>query len=643
MIEKMKFISISGPKGDIDRVGETYLSRYEIQLENALTELKTVQDLIPYVESNPYREEYTKASEFLSFLEQGTGLKPERISYEKAADILYEVDEKMTELRRKRNEQEELLEHLKDALKKIEPYRSINYDVPTLLHFKYIKFRFGKISREYYNKFEKYVYDDLDTVFIKGYTDKDYVWGIYFVPASSAHKIDAVYTSMHFERFYLPDEYQGTPEEAYSTLLGRIDDTSFHISNLNEQINSLLRDHRQDLFDAHHCLEEKMMNFDIRKLAACTRNHHEIFYILCGWMTEKDAIDLKKETEDDPEIFIIVEDDHDNIFSKPPTKLKNPRVFRPFEMFIQMYGLPGYDECDPTIFVALTYAFIFGAMFGDVGQGLCLVIGGALLYKFKKLNLAAIVSCAGIFSTIFGFLFGSFFGFEDILPALWLRPVKHMTDLPFIGRLNTVFVVAIAFGMFLIVVAMIFHIINGVKSKDIENIWFDTNGVAGLVFYGSAVLVIVLFMTGHAMPAAIVTIIMFVLPLLVIACKEPLTRLVKKKKGLIPDGKVMFVVQAFFELFEVLLSYFSNTLSFVRIGAFAVSHAAMMEVVLMLAGAESGSPNWVVVILGNIFVCCLEGLIVGIQVLRLEYYEMFSRFYKGSGREFKPYMRGKSI
>ena len=94
----------------------------------------------------------------------------------------------------------------------------------------------------------------------------------------------------------------------------------------------------------------------------------------------------------------------------------------------------------------------------------------------------------------------------------------------------------------------------------------------------------------------------------------------------------MFVVQTIFELFEVLLSYFSNTISFVRVGAFAVSHAAMMEVVLMLAGAEAGSPNWIVVILGNLFVCGMEGLIVGIQVLRLEYYEMFSRFYKGTGR-----------
>ena len=119
--------------------------------------------------------------------------------------------------------------------------------------------------------------------------------------------------------------------------------------------------------------------------------------------------------------------------------------------------------------------------------------------------------------------------------------------------------------------------------------------------------------------------------------KEPLIRKLEEHGEMFPNGFGAFFVEGFFELFEVCLSYFSNTLSFVRVGAFAVSHAAMMQVVLMLAGAESGTPSIPVIVLGNLFVCGMEGLIVGIQVLRLEYYELFSRFYKGSGREFKPF------
>ena len=115
-------------------------------------------------------------------------------------------------------------------------------------------------------------------------------------------------------------------------------------------------------------------------------------------------------------------------------------------------------------------------------------------------------------------------------------------------------------------------------------------------------------MTGHAIPAAGVLVVMFLIPLILIGFKEPLGKLVEKKADAMPKEKGMFLVTAFFELFDVLLSYFSNTLSFVRIGAFAVSHAAMMEVVLMLAGAESGNINWIVIVLGNVFVCAMEGL-----------------------------------
>ena len=293
--------------------------------------------------------------------------------------------------------------------------------------------------------------------------------------------------------------------------------------------------------------------------------------------------------------------------------------------------------------MALTYTFIFGAMFGDVGQGFCLFVIGGILYLTKKMNLAGIISVAGLFSMFFGFMFGSIFGFEDIVEPIWLRPAEAMTNLPFIGQLNTVFIVAVAFGMGLNILVMIFQIINSIKSGDKEELWFSHNGVAGLVFYGFLVVTIVLYMTGHKVPGNIMMALFLGIPILMFVFKEPLGNLVKHNHKKIEGGKGMFFVQGFFELFETLLSYFSNTLSYVRIGAFAVSHAAMMEVVLMLSGAETGSPNWLGVIGGNIFVCLLEGLVVGIQVLRLEYYEMFSRFYKGSGREFKPFNEHRKI
>ena len=227
----------------------------------------------------------------------------------------------------------------------------------------------------------------------------------------------------------------------------------------------------------------------------------------------------------------------------------------------------------------------------------------------------------------------------NIVDSLFVAQINEqaMTALSLVFPIqNFVNAVAIGFGMGIILLCMVFNIINSFKTHDVEKTWFDTNAVAGLVFYGSAVLCIGLFVSGHAVPGGAVLAIMFGLPLLLIFFKEPLTNLVEKKAEVMPKEKGMFIVQGIFELFEVILSYFSNTLSFVRIGAFAVSHAAMMEVVLMLAGAENGSPNWIVIILGNLFVCAMEGLIVGIQVLRLEFYELFGRFYESSGREYSP-------
>ncbi len=642
MIEKMKFLSITGPKADIDRVVETYLSKYEIHLEHTIEQLQTVKNLTPYLQINPYREHLNKLSELIALLEKNGGLPDTEPLPHMTAEELTALAEQLSKQIDQMSEQREALRAKRKALvddrNALYPFRSLQLDLGEMEKYQFIKYRFGRIAREYFPNFKELIYNNADSYFFPCLQDDHYVWGVYFCPRTMEAKTEAMYTSLHFEQVSMPEHLTGTPEDAYRSLEQQTRSMREETQAMKEQIIRILKDHASELVAARKTLEEASQVFDVRKLAACTKEEHETFYILCGWMSCRDAEKLQKDIENDPQVFCFINDDSEAL-SKPPTKLKNPRIFRPFEMFVRMYGLPAYNEIDPTLFVALTYAFIFGVMFGDAGQGVLLCIGGFLLYKFKKMDLAAIIGTAGIFSTIFGLLFGSVFGFEDILPALWLRPVEAMSRLPFVGSLNTVFVVAIVFGMFLIMVTMVFHICNAVKAHQTEGIWFDQNAVAGLVFYAAVVVCIFLFMTGHSLPAGIVLAVMFGVPLLVIFFKEPLTALVEKHAKIMPEQKGMFFVQGFFEMFEVLLSYFSNTLSFVRIGAYAVSHGAMMEVVLMLAGAESGSPNWAVIVFGNLFVMLLEGLIVGIQVLRLEYYEMFSRFYSGTGREFHPFMK----
>ena len=637
----MKFLSITGPKADIDRVVNDYLSKYEIHLENAMAQLTQVQHLSPYIQINPYRDLLAKVNEFASLLGDQGNVPIQDISLEEIQPLLDSLGEKISELRQECDRLMAKQTSVTEDINRLFPFSSLPEDVDKLIHYRFVQVRFGRIQKEYYEKFNTYVYDDLDTMFYPCREDSDYVWGLYFVLWTKMEQVDAVFSSMHFERIYLKkDFYHGTPQALCSKYNRKLEELQRQYDKRQEEIQNLLKEDASMILSAQAALNALSTNFDVRKVAACVKEHQETFYILCGWMTENDASAFMKDIEDDPKLFCVIEDDKNKISCKPPTKLKNPKIFKPFEMYVKMYGLPDYHEMDPTIFVAVTYSFIFGVMFGDVGQGLLLALGGFFLYKKKHLDLAAIIGTAGIFSTFFGFMFGSVFGFEDIIDAVWLRPAEAMTLVPGLGNMNTIFVVAIIFGMFLILLTMVFHVINAVKTRDVEGTWFDQNAVCGLVFYGTLTASAILLLTGNPLPAAAVLIVLFAVPLILIMLKEPITRLIEKKTPAIEGSKPMFFVQSFFELFEIMLSFLSNTLSFVRIGAFAVSHAAMRGVVLMLAGAEGGgSINWIIIVLGNLFVCAMEGLIVGIQVLRLEYYEMFSRFYKGSGKEFRPFLK----
>jgi len=643
MINKMKFINITGPKLDIDRVVSNYLSVYPIHLENALTELNTADRLTPYIEANPYKDSAALLESMAKVVNKGD-LNLVAKNSPSPADIealINQIETKSSKLNEKRDLLEKKRAHYEEIIRKITPFKQADFDLSDVMKFKYIKYRFGRIALTNFDKFSKYVYENLNTIFIECSRDEDYVWGVYFAQQVSYVKVDAIFASMHFERSFLPDEYHGPPEEVHAKLTAAYQQVTQDLEENNRQLTRIYEDSKQEINDAYVTIHRLFSNFDIRKQAACTKERSQVFYILCGWMEERNAKKFKEAVKNDDDVFVIIEDTHDSTSSQPPTSLVNRGIFKPFQMFVQMYGLPAYNELDPTKFIALTYAIMFGIMFGDVGQGACLAIGGFLLYQSKRMNIAGIISFCGLFSTFFGFMYGSIFGFEDILPALWLRPMES-------ENMMTVLVLAVAFGVVLIIIAMLINLINALRQKNIGNFLFGSNGLAGMLFYLAVIYIVVCNLLPSIGPVKFMgfLVVFIALCLIGIAFNEPLKALAAKKKFQLHDSKVMFVVQAFFELFEIVLSYATNTISFIRVGAFALSHVGMMSVVMMLSKIENGvSPtSIIIVILGNLLISGLEGLIVGIQVLRLEYYEMFSRFYSGTGKEFKPYQpEGKNL
>jgi V/A-type H+-transporting ATPase subunit I len=265
-------------------------------------------------------------------------------------------------------------------------------------------------------------------------------------------------------------------------------------------------------------------------------------------------------------------------------------------------------------------------MFGDVGQGAVLSLVGFALYKWKGVQLGSILSVIGVSSAFFGFMYGSVFGLEDVLRPMLIKPTEDI---------NTMLIVSVVIGGLLILISMIFNIINSVRQKNIGKLLVSQNGVAGIVFYCSVIYIALMVFTGGTSYIVVMSAVAG-LSLLALALKEPITKRLSGERNVVHGSIALFLFEMVIELFEVLLSYFTNTISFVRVGAFALSHAGIMSVVIMLSEAENGALNPVGLAVGNILVLCIEGLVVGIQALRLDFYEIFSRFYEGGGRAITP-------
>ena len=319
MIVKMKFINISGPRDDIDRVTDLYLSRYEIQLESALSELKTVDNLRPFVELNPYRDVLAQATQFVGYLPNVDDVTPDDSL---GLDDMFEVVRKACEdyegLQAKKEKKKAKIEELRAKQQLLSPFRPLDCDLHKVLGYRYITYRFGRIALESYHKMNKYLMDDLSAIFVEGERDESFVYGAYFVSPGEAQKVDAVFRSLHFERIELKDEFEGTPAFAYQSLERDIARINLEIQDLDKEAGEMLSDRAPQLIAAKNRLEELSKNFDIRKMAARMKDSQDDSYILCGWMAEDDVEKFLEEIKDDDKVFVVVEDDHDAYFGEPP-------------------------------------------------------------------------------------------------------------------------------------------------------------------------------------------------------------------------------------------------------------------------------------------------------------------------------------
>jgi V/A-type H+-transporting ATPase subunit I len=329
-----------------------------------------------------------------------------------------------------------------------------------------------------------------------------------------------------------------------------------------------------------------------------------------------------------------------------PVALENTGMFGAFQTLVTTYARPRYEEIDPTVLMTITFPLLFGAMFGDVGHGLLLVLLGWLLSSkrveaLKGMSaLGSIVLACGAVAMIFGFLYGSLFGseafFHDLFGfgALWIEPLHEI---------NQILAVSIGAGVVILSLGFLLNIYNAWRAREWGRLLFDHHGVAGLLLYWSLLGIGASALLPAFPVPTLVFVILAIVAALMVMFSEVFKHLLEGHRPLVEDGIFTYLIQAGVELFETLISSLSNSVSYVRVGAFAVAHGGLSSVIFILAELMGGGEGifsvivyWLIVVVGNLFIVGFEGLIVGIQTMRLEYYEFFSKFFEGGGMSYEP-------
>jgi V/A-type H+-transporting ATPase subunit I len=370
----------------------------------------------------------------------------------------------------------------------------------------------------------------------------------------------------------------------------------------------------------------------------------ECSLLLTGWIPSDDFTELEPRIRELTHDCCIVEATpaEEIEAGEIPVLLRQPRWLRPFGMLITAYGLPRYRELEPTLFVAISYLLMFGMMFGDVGHGLTFAVGGlVILWRCRQPQLrdvGLLLLFCGLSSMVFGACYGSYFGLPALKPlALWHDPLEGNP----IGFMST----AIGIGIVLMSLGLVLNVINHFRRGHALAGCLDKFGVAGILFYWGTLALLIKYAVIKSLGLAAVAVILFVLvPLLAWTFKEPLEFVRSRRAGHAPAGSLSgSFMESLVEVFEGLMSYLSNTISFVRLAAYAMSHSALLLAAFMMAEqirhvpAAGGALSVLVIILGNLVAIVLEGIIAAVQALRLEYYEFFSKFYSGNGQPFQPF------
>ncbi len=427
-------------------------------------------------------------------------------------------------------------------------------------------------------------------------------------------ELGSVLDTAGFNPLPIPPELHAEPEKVQSELQARRGRLAKERQKESEGMASCANELRGELELARGVL---VMAEPFVRVDTAARSAGQLS-IVSGWIPARDLRRTKKALGKRLKNPFHIDSRSPTAEERPlvPSYMPKNRLMAPFATLVKQYGVPRYGEVDPTLIFALSFIAMFGMMFGDVGHGLTIMAVGWLARRRLK-SFTCFAVCIGISATVFGVLYGSIFGYEELFHAVWIPPLSNPLYM---------LSVALMWGIGFLLLITLISIYNRMVLSEFHQAIFDSNGMVSIALYLSALGGLYnLYHNGE-----------FGLPAATVSIGALLTlfgyKLVEIKA---PPGERLLV--ALIETFETITGYVSNTLSFLRVAAFSLNHVALAIAVFTLVEMITSAHGRVLmVVFGNIFILILEGAIVTIQALRLEYYEGFSRFYSGDGQEFKP-------
>ncbi|MBD5404869.1 MAG: ATPase [Treponema sp.] len=531
-------------------------------------------------------------------------------------------------------------------------FSNLKVSYSELEHLSFLSIRIGKIPAENINALKESLGSEAVIISLGNDTSR--------IMAVSSKKgrfsLDTELKRFGFVNMEIPHDFKGIPEDALTSLRLKRDDAQRTLAVLEEEKRNFAETHEASLKRLLASFSVAYQVFDIKNSLESTA----LVYRLVGWIPSDEVSVFMSELDQMTEGRIAIREylpmEVPSVISgkeQVPVKLKHGKFVSSFERLIFSYGSPFYGTIDPTPFVAVFFTVLFGIMFGDCGQGLVFLLVGILMAA-KKIKVggwnkfAPIFMAIGCSSAVMGLITGEFFTNETLLKpfALWVTGLFGTPRAPILKVMPSaspnsikivfgIFGVTIAIGFIINTVGLIINIINKILQKKWGSALFGKIGLAGALFFWYVVAFAIRIAAFKHSPTLCDWIVIGG-TLFFAAFGEPFERLLDGKRPILENGMGAMVIGGIVELIEVVSTYLSNSISFVRVGAFALAHAVLGFIISMMAEKCGMIGGIFVLIAGNAIVIVLEGMIVAIQVIRLQYYEFFSKFFSETGSEFRP-------